>query len=100
MIIEEDDEVAGDELEPVVLAEMETQETNVMCDNFQQTTTITSNSVIIRRDIKPEENGEIGKSKKSKINFEKCVAFQPGNPIEKQNPPMISYEKVKRHKQR
>uniref|UniRef100_A0AC34PWD7 G-protein coupled receptors family 1 profile domain-containing protein n=1 Tax=Panagrolaimus sp. JU765 TaxID=591449 RepID=A0AC34PWD7_9BILA len=101
VIIEEDDEVQGDELEPVVLAEMETQETNVVCDNLQQTTTtITSNSVIIRRDINQDENGDIGKTKKTKINFEKCVAFQPGHQDDKQNPPMISYEKVKRHKQR
>jgi hypothetical protein len=80
--------------------ELETQESNVVHDSYQNPQ---PTSVIIRRDnYSPDDEEEIGRIKKSnKNNFEKCVAFQPGN-HEKISPdqPMISYEKVKRHKQR
>ena len=99
VIIEEDDEVCGEELEAIFVAEVETQETNIVCESYQQSST--PNSVIIRRDKTINENGNSEKTKTSKNNCEKCVAFQPGNQEEiKPDPPMISYEKVKRHKQR
>jgi len=99
VIIEEDDEACGEELEAIFIAEVETQETNIVCESYQQSST--PNSVIIRRDKTINENGNSEKTKKSKNNCEKCVAFQPGNQEEtKPDPPMISYEKVKRHKQR
>ena len=99
VIIEEDDEVCGEELEAVFVAEMETQETNIVCESYQQSST--PSSVIIRRDKPINENGDSGREKKTKNNCEKCVAFQPGNRDEMSpDPPMISYEKVKRHKQR
>uniref|UniRef100_A0AC35FBF8 G-protein coupled receptors family 1 profile domain-containing protein n=1 Tax=Panagrolaimus sp. PS1159 TaxID=55785 RepID=A0AC35FBF8_9BILA len=99
IIVEEDDEAQCDELENVM--ELETQETNVMHESYQNPPPPAS--VIIRRDFDGKPCGEdIGRIKKNnKNNFEKCVAFQPGNHEKSSSEqPMISYEKVKRHKQR
>ena len=81
--------------------ELETQETNVVHDSYQNPP---PNSVIIRRDNFAEDGNnseEMGRiTKNNKNNFEKCVAFQPVNHEKTSDSPMISYEKVKRHKQR
>uniref|UniRef100_A0A7E4VHL5 G_PROTEIN_RECEP_F1_2 domain-containing protein n=1 Tax=Panagrellus redivivus TaxID=6233 RepID=A0A7E4VHL5_PANRE len=90
VIIEEDDDVQCAELETA--EEMETQETMVAGN----TPVHSQNSVIIRRDRSP--NGEMNR-KYNKNNYEKCVAFQASHD-EPNVKPVISYEKVKRHKQR
>uniref|UniRef100_A0A914YB92 G-protein coupled receptors family 1 profile domain-containing protein n=1 Tax=Panagrolaimus superbus TaxID=310955 RepID=A0A914YB92_9BILA len=81
--------------------ELETQETNVIHESYQNAAPPPP-SVIIRRDFDGNNCEDIGRIKKSnKNNFEKCVAFQPGNHEKtSSDQPMISYEKVKRHKQR
>ena len=81
IIVEEDDEAVCDELENVM--ELETQETNVIHDSYQNPPPPPPTSVIIRRDNYcadgkgSEENGRLNKPNKN--NFEKCVAFQSGS---------------------